>query len=87
MQLAAYCLLVEETIGAAPPYGLLRYAERTFRLDYTQQALSENLLDLPRFLKGGGRWVTREEILDGGLEETAQKLAKTLGATTPARAR
>lgn len=35
MQLAAYCLLVEETSGSAPPYGLLRYAERTFRLDYT----------------------------------------------------
>ncbi len=37
MQLAAYCLLVEETSGMAPPYGLLRYAERTFRLDYTPQ--------------------------------------------------
>lgn len=37
MQLAAYCVLVEETTGAAPPYGLLRYAERTFRLDYTEQ--------------------------------------------------
>src|SRR5215213_2550839 len=37
MQLAAYCLLVEETSGEAPPYGLLRYAEQTFRLDYTSQ--------------------------------------------------
>jgi CRISPR-associated exonuclease Cas4 len=37
MQLAAYCVLVEETSGVAPPYGLLRYAERTFRLDYTEQ--------------------------------------------------
>jgi CRISPR-associated exonuclease Cas4 len=37
MQLAAYCVLVEETSGDAPPYGLLRYAERTFRLDYTEQ--------------------------------------------------
>jgi CRISPR-associated exonuclease Cas4 len=37
MQLAAYCVLVEETSGVAPPYGLLRYAERTFRLDYTPQ--------------------------------------------------
>lgn len=37
MQLAAYCVLVEETTGQAPPYGLLRYAERTFRLDYTPQ--------------------------------------------------
>jgi CRISPR-associated exonuclease Cas4 len=37
MQVAAYCVLVEETSGVAPPYGLLRYAERTFRLDYTEQ--------------------------------------------------
>ena len=35
MQLAAYCLLIEETSGVTPPYGLLRYAEHTFRLDYT----------------------------------------------------
>lgn len=35
MQLAAYCLLVEETTGHAPPYGLLRYANATFRLEYT----------------------------------------------------
>ena len=43
MQLAAYCLLVEETSGEAPPYGLLRYAERTFRLDYTSQVRDELL--------------------------------------------
>jgi CRISPR-associated exonuclease Cas4 len=43
MQLAAYCLLVEETSGTAPPYGLLRYAERTFRLDYTQQVRDDLL--------------------------------------------
>jgi CRISPR-associated exonuclease Cas4 len=35
MQLAAYCLLVEESTGRAPPYGLLRYAEASFRLDYS----------------------------------------------------
>lgn len=45
MQLAAYCLLVEETYGDAPPYGLLRYAEHTFRLDYTD-AVRDQLLDL-----------------------------------------
>ena len=45
MQLAAYCLLVEETTGIAPPYGLLRYADRTFRLDYTPQ-LRDELLEL-----------------------------------------
>jgi CRISPR-associated exonuclease Cas4 len=45
MQLAAYCLLLEETRGEAPPYGLLRYAERTFRLDYTER-VREEVLDL-----------------------------------------
>ena len=34
MQLAAYCLLVEETSGKRPPYGLLRYAEATFRVRF-----------------------------------------------------
>jgi CRISPR-associated exonuclease Cas4 len=43
MQLAAYCLLIEETSGVAPPYGLLRYAERTFRVDYTDHARDEVL--------------------------------------------
>ncbi len=46
MQLAAYCLLIEETSGTAPPYGLLRYAEHTFRLDYTSSVRDELLLTL-----------------------------------------
>ena len=45
MQLAAYCLLIEETSGEAPPYGLLRYAQHTFRLNYTDQVRGD-LLDL-----------------------------------------
>jgi CRISPR-associated exonuclease Cas4 len=44
MQLAAYCLLVEESTGVAPPYGLLRYADATFRLPYTD-AVRERLID------------------------------------------
>jgi CRISPR-associated exonuclease Cas4 len=28
VQLAAYCLLVEETTGRSPPFGVLRYADR-----------------------------------------------------------
>lgn len=43
MQLAAYCVLIEETSGEAPPYGLLRYAERSFRLDYTERIRDEVL--------------------------------------------
>jgi CRISPR-associated exonuclease Cas4 len=43
MQLAAYCLLIEETENQPPPYGLLRYANTTFRLNYTP-TLREELL-------------------------------------------
>ena len=37
LQLATYCLLVEENFEAAPPYGLLRYADATLRIDYTDE--------------------------------------------------
>ncbi len=43
MQLAAYCLLVEETSGQAPPYGILRYAEESFQLRYTPAVRAELL--------------------------------------------
>jgi CRISPR-associated exonuclease Cas4 len=45
MQLAAYCLLLERGSGKRPPYGLLRYRDRTFRVDYTP-GLEESLLNL-----------------------------------------
>lgn len=34
LQLAAYCFLVEESSGKAPPYGLLRYAQACWQLPY-----------------------------------------------------
>ncbi len=34
-QLAAYCYLVERTLGTRPPYGILHYSQRTFAIDYT----------------------------------------------------
>jgi CRISPR-associated exonuclease Cas4 len=37
LQLAAYCLLIEETEGARPAYGLIRYADQTFRVDNTPE--------------------------------------------------
>jgi CRISPR-associated exonuclease Cas4 len=36
LQLAAYCLLVEERYNATPPYGLLRYADATLKIPFTQ---------------------------------------------------
>jgi hypothetical protein len=48
--------------------------------EYTQQPLSENLLDLPMFLRGGGRWMTREEILAAALGASAETIAPALRA-------
>ncbi len=45
LQLAAYCLLVAETSGRRPPYGILRYADRTFRIPYTRE-LEEQLIEV-----------------------------------------
>lgn len=43
MQLAAYCLLVHETYGARPPYGIVKYPERAFAVDYTPELEAELL--------------------------------------------
>lgn len=43
LQLATYCLLVEEVYGQRPEYGLIRYRDQTFAVDYTPQ-LRETLL-------------------------------------------
>lgn len=43
LQLAAYCLLTAETSGQRPPYGILRYADRTLEIPYTRD-LEERLL-------------------------------------------
>jgi CRISPR-associated exonuclease Cas4 len=45
MQLAAYCLLIEETTGQRPPYGILRYAEATFHIPFDRR-LRAGLLEL-----------------------------------------
>jgi CRISPR-associated exonuclease Cas4 len=34
-QLAAYCLLVEDVCRVSVPYGLVRYEDRTIRVEYT----------------------------------------------------
>ena len=44
LQLAAYCLLVEDQEFRAPPYGILKYDDRAFEVDYTP-ALRARLLD------------------------------------------
>ena len=70
MQLAAYCVLVEETSGAAPPYGLLRYAERTFRLEYTERLRDEVLAMLDEM---------RDALEDADCERSHNELRRCLG--------
>jgi len=45
LQLAAYCVLVDRTYGERPPYGLLRYRNRTFKIPFTY-ALEEKVLEM-----------------------------------------
>ena len=40
-QLAAYCMLVEDNYGVRPGHGLIRYADRTFAVDYTPKLEAE----------------------------------------------
>ena len=37
-QLTAYCVLVEDATGGAPPYAIIQYANRSCRIPYTRQA-------------------------------------------------
>lgn len=45
LQLAAYCLLIEDTEGRRPPYGILHYANATVRIPF-DDALRDHLLDV-----------------------------------------
>lgn len=36
LQIATYCLLIEEATGRAPPYGLLKYPEHEHEIEYNQ---------------------------------------------------
>ena len=44
-QVAAYCLLVEKSLGTRPPYGIIHYEDRDFAIDYTQE-LENFVLDI-----------------------------------------
>lgn len=37
VQLGAYCLIIEDITGKRPPYGILKYPERSFEVEYTNE--------------------------------------------------
>jgi CRISPR-associated exonuclease Cas4 len=45
LQLAAYCFLVHAELGKRPRYGVLRYGDKAFAVDYTSEIENE-LLDV-----------------------------------------
>ncbi len=51
MQLAAYCLLIEETTGRAPPYGILKYPEQEHQIEYNDD-MRKALLDKISEMRG-----------------------------------
>lgn len=49
LQLMAYCVLVEENYGVRPAYGIVRYREQQFTIEFTperEQALLDTLWEI-----------------------------------------
>jgi len=51
-QLAAYCVLVERSYSQRPPYGIIRYPERSFAVEFTAE-LERELLGLLVDMRAG----------------------------------
>lgn len=45
LQLATYCLIIDEVYGTAPPYGILRYADESLEIPFTPE-LRRSVLDI-----------------------------------------
>lgn len=52
LQLAAYCLLVEENYGVRPHYGIIQYKDKAFVVEYDED-LEDELLDLLEEMRDG----------------------------------
>jgi CRISPR-associated exonuclease Cas4 len=56
LQIAAYCLLIEESTGKTPPYGLLKYPEHQHEIEYNEdlkKVLLEKLRDMRKMMDTG----------------------------------
>jgi len=56
LQVAAYCLLIEDTMGKVPPYGLLKYPEREDEIEYNddlKRMLVEKLDEMRGIMRTG----------------------------------
>lgn len=53
-QLAAYCLLIQQSFGTRPPFGILHYTNQDIAIDYTPQ-LEHEIIDLVRDVRSQER--------------------------------
>ena len=67
LQLAAYCLLVEECYRRRPPYGIVKYADRAFEIDYTPELEDELLATLDDM---------RADLAEGDASRSHDELAR-----------
>lgn len=56
-QILVYCLLIHEVTKVPPPYGIIRYADRTFEVDY-HEAAAHAILDLIDEIKAARQQAT-----------------------------
>ena len=40
IQVCTYCIIIEDIMGKAPPYGIIKYPERSFEIEYTDELRS-----------------------------------------------
>lgn len=69
LQLAAYCLLIQEQYRQRPQYGIVKYADRSFEVDYTPQ-LESSLLDAIDSM--------RNDLASGGSHRSHTEAARCL---------
>jgi CRISPR-associated exonuclease Cas4 len=70
-QLAAYCMLVERTYGKRPTRGILRYRDRTFSIDYTQE-LEQELEDILESIRLSDRQMKKGGEIDRSHNEAGR---------------
>lgn len=71
-QLAAYCLLVEKSMGSRPPYGIIHYEDRDFAIDYTNELENVVLDILAEMRRDESRCKTRPDGIDRSHENSAR---------------
>jgi len=73
LQLAAYCLLVEEQENRTVPYGIIKYADKAFEVDYTS-ALRAQVVETLEAMRHGLR--TPERV---GVQRSHDEPRRCLG--------